>query len=118
MEAYVASALHSSSLDHNYFTGEKGVRIDYLSYHTEGDGLSKNIINGEIEIINEIKKKYPSLSNKPFFNDEADPLVGWSKDEEWRADATYASMVTKVIGQHQNFSTNHPLLCGTINNQS
>jgi hypothetical protein len=36
--------------------------------------LSENIINGEIEIINEIKKKYPSLSNKPFFNDEADPL--------------------------------------------
>ena len=27
---------------------------------------------------------------------EADPLVGWSKDELWRADSTYAAMVTKV----------------------
>ncbi|CAC5399771.1 IDUA [Mytilus coruscus] len=86
----------------NYFTGEKGVRIDFLSYHRKGDGSSKNILNGEIEIVNEIKKKYPSLENKPFYNDEADPLVGWSKDEDWRADAIYAAMVAKVISQHQN----------------
>jgi hypothetical protein len=30
------------------------------------------------------------------FFSEADPLVGWSKDEEWRADNTYAAMVAKV----------------------
>ena len=30
------------------------------------------------------------------FYSEADPLVGWSKDEEWRADTRYAAMVTKV----------------------
>lgn len=100
--SYADGLLNHIVNGNNYFTGEKGVRIDYLSYHRKGDGLSENIINGEIKIINEVKKKYPSLSNKPFFNDEADPLVGWSKDEEWRADATYAAMVTKVIGQHQN----------------
>ena len=27
---------------------------------------------------------------------EADPLVGWSKDEAWRADSTYAAIVAKV----------------------
>ena len=27
---------------------------------------------------------------------EADPLVGWSKSEVWRADATYAGLVVKV----------------------
>ena len=27
---------------------------------------------------------------------EADPLVGWSRPEEWRADATYAAVVVKV----------------------
>ena len=29
---------------------------------------------------------------------EADPLVGWSKPVEWRADATYAAIVAKVGG--------------------
>ena len=31
-----------------------------------------------------------------FHFSEADPLVGWSKDEVWRADNTYAAMVAKV----------------------
>ena len=36
-------------------------------------------------------------SNAVFLcSSEADPLVGWSKDEEWRADSTYAAMVAKV----------------------
>lgn len=86
----------------NYFTGEHGVRIDFLSYHCKGNGVSKNILNAEIKIFEQIVKKFPSLKDKPFYNDEADPMVGWSRNFLWRADATYAALVAKVISEHQN----------------
>ncbi|XP_032347926.1 alpha-L-iduronidase isoform X10 [Camelus ferus] len=44
----------------NFFTGEVGVRLDYISLHKK-----------------------------------ADPLVGWSLPQPWRADVTYAAMVVK-----------------------
>ena len=41
-----------------------------------------------------------SLSNPclefPVFYSEADPLVTWSRERWWRADATYAAMAVKV----------------------
>ncbi|XP_048766464.2 alpha-L-iduronidase-like isoform X4 [Ostrea edulis] len=86
----------------NFFTGKKGNRIDFLSYHRKGNGSSLNIYERELKTMTEIEKKFPSLSAVPFFNDEADPMVGWSKDLAWRADSTYAAMVAKVIAQHQN----------------
>lgn len=100
-------------LDHvvngtNYFTGEKGVRIDYLSYHKKGRGSSQVILDDEILQMKMISGRQPSLADKPFFNDEADPLVGWSKDEVWRADSTYAAMVTKIVTQHQNKFFSNP----------
>ncbi|KAL5022387.1 hypothetical protein ScPMuIL_001542 [Solemya velum] len=86
----------------NYFTGERGVRIDFLSFHRKGNGTAKLILDSELKTMEEISRKYPSLAGKPFFNDEADPLVGWSKPKWWRADVTYAAMVAKIIAQHQN----------------
>ncbi|XP_069119455.1 alpha-L-iduronidase-like [Argopecten irradians] len=100
--SYSDTFLHHIVHGRNYFTGEVGNRLDFLSYHRKGNRQTKNIIYGEIKTIEKIQKSYPSLGEKPFYNDEGDPLVGWSKSEVWRADATYAAMVTKVIGQHQN----------------
>ncbi|KAK3104453.1 hypothetical protein FSP39_002381 [Pinctada imbricata] len=93
-------------LDHvvngkNVITGEN-VSVDYISFHRKGGGSSKTILEKEIASFTNIVKKYPSLQKVKFFNDEADPLVGWSKDEWWRADATYAAIVAKIIAQHQN----------------
>ncbi|KAH3707946.1 hypothetical protein DPMN_067366 [Dreissena polymorpha] len=34
---------------------------------------------------------------------EADPLVGWSTDEEWRADSTYAVIVAKLLSNDNAF---------------
>lgn len=86
----------------NFFTGKQGNRIDFLSYHRKGDGSSAKIYQGELQTASDISKKYPTLSKTPFYNDEADPMVGWSKNLLWRADSTYAAMVAKVITQHQN----------------
>lgn len=44
----------------------------------------------------EIQQKFPGFRRLPIYNDEADPLVGWSRPEAWRADATYAAMLVKV----------------------
>ena len=86
----------------NFFSGNAKPEVDFLSYHRKGSGASMKIIQQEGETFNKISEKYPSLARIPFYNDEADPLVGWSKDEWWRADATYAAIVAKIISQHQN----------------
>ncbi|XP_022342575.2 alpha-L-iduronidase-like isoform X3 [Crassostrea virginica] len=95
----------------NFFSGKHGNRIDFLSYHRKGDGSSAKIYQDELKTVSDISKKYPSLSKVPFFNDEADPMVGWHKDLVWRADSTYAAMVAKVIAQHQNMMlAKHPVV--------
>uniref|UniRef100_A0A3B5M9R6 Glycosyl hydrolases family 39 N-terminal catalytic domain-containing protein n=1 Tax=Xiphophorus couchianus TaxID=32473 RepID=A0A3B5M9R6_9TELE len=80
----------------NYFTGETGVRIDYIALHKKGGGFSLPILQQELQTVGEIQKRFPSFRSVPVYNDEADPLVGWSKPQDWRADVTYAAMVVKV----------------------
>ncbi|XP_062519086.1 alpha-L-iduronidase-like [Corticium candelabrum] len=92
-------------LDHcingkNYFTGETGVRIDFISFHHKGGGVSMNVLEQELETMTMIREKYPRLATVPIYNDEADPLVGWSRGESWRSDARYAAVVVKIIAQH------------------
>uniref|UniRef100_A0A8C3LGF8 Alpha-L-iduronidase n=1 Tax=Chrysolophus pictus TaxID=9089 RepID=A0A8C3LGF8_CHRPC len=86
----------------NFFTGETGVRLDYISLHKKGGGHSLYILEQEVEAVEQIQKLFPNFASIPIYNDEADPMVGWSIPQLWRADVTYAAMVVKVIIQHQN----------------
>ncbi|POI35167.1 hypothetical protein CIB84_001081, partial [Bambusicola thoracicus] len=86
----------------NFFTGETGVRLDYISLHKKGGGRSLYILQQEVETVDQIQKLFPNFASIPIYNDEADPMVGWSVPQLWRADVTYAAMVVKVIIQHQN----------------
>ncbi|CAG5920346.1 unnamed protein product [Menidia menidia] len=92
----------------NFFTGETGVRIDYIALHKKGGGCSLPILQQEIQTVGEIQERFPRFRSLPVYNDEADPLVGWSRPQEWRADVTYAAMVVKVISQHQNLLLANP----------
>lgn len=92
----------------NVFTGQTGVRIDYIALHKKGGGYSLPILQQEIQTVQEIQERFPLFSNLPVYNDEADPLVGWSRPQEWRADVTYAAMVVKVIKQHQDLLLANP----------
>ena len=47
-------------------------------------------------MVQQIKQLFPKFANTPVYNDEADPLVGWSLPQRWRTDVTYAAMVVKV----------------------
>ncbi|XP_066473945.1 alpha-L-iduronidase isoform X1 [Tiliqua scincoides] len=86
----------------NFFTGETGVRLDYIAMHKKGAGSSLYILEQETEAVGQIQKLFPDFTSVPVYNDEADPLVGWAVPQPWRADVTYAAMVAKVIAQHQN----------------
>ncbi|XP_008567550.1 PREDICTED: alpha-L-iduronidase [Galeopterus variegatus] len=86
----------------NFFTGEVGVRLDYISLHKKGAGSSISILEQEKAAVGQIQQLFPKFADTPVYNDEADPLVGWSLPQRWRADVTYAAMVVKVIAQHQN----------------
>ncbi|KAM6221284.1 alpha-L-iduronidase [Rhynchocyon petersi] len=86
----------------NFFTGEVGVRLDYIALHKKGAGSSIYILEQELETMRHIQSLFPKFTNTPVYNDEADPLVGWSLPQAWRADVTYGAMVVKVIAQHQN----------------
>lgn len=92
----------------NFFSGETGVRIDYIALHKKGGGYSLPILQQEIQTVGEIQEHFPHFRSLPVFNDEADPLVGWSRPQEWRADVTYAAMVVKVIHQHQDLLLTDP----------
>ncbi|XP_069834137.1 alpha-L-iduronidase isoform X2 [Dendropsophus ebraccatus] len=87
----------------NIFTGETGVRLDYIALHKKGGGSSFRILEQEIDTVSEIKQRFPEFKSVPIYNDEADPLVGWSTPQSWRGDVTYAAMVIKVIDQHLDF---------------
>ena len=93
--------LFQSLLEHcnngtNFFTGERGVRLDFISFHIKGSEHSLTILNNEKVVLEEIAHRVPKYKTSPIYNDEGDPLVGWSLGEEWRADATYAAIVVKV----------------------
>uniref|UniRef100_A0A8D0GXV6 Alpha-L-iduronidase n=1 Tax=Sphenodon punctatus TaxID=8508 RepID=A0A8D0GXV6_SPHPU len=97
----------------NFYTGETGVRLDYIALHKKGAGSSLHILQQEMETVGQIQKLFPNFTSIPIYNDEADPLVGWSVPKKWRADVTYAAMVIKVIIQHQNLLISKP--SNTIN---
>nr|XP_058157854.1 alpha-L-iduronidase isoform X1 [Dasypus novemcinctus] len=68
----------------------------------QGAGSSSYILEQEKVTVQLIQQLFPAFADTPVYNDEADPLVGWSLPQPWRADVTYAAMVVKVIAQHQN----------------
>lgn len=92
----------------NFFTGEKGVRIDFISVHEKGIKDHKEDLNPdtlgiserEIQTFDYVRENHPGLTNKPFMNNECDPQVGWSRNHSWRARPYYAAIATKIINQH------------------
>ncbi|XP_063086131.1 alpha-L-iduronidase isoform X3 [Cavia porcellus] len=82
----------------NFFTGKRSVRLDFISLHRKGAGSSIAILEQEARVLGQIQQLFPEFKDTPIYNDEADPLVGWSLPQPWRADVTYAAMVVK----HQN----------------
>ena len=62
----------------------------------QGGGFSLPILQQEVQTMQEIQDRFPLFRSLAVYNDEADPMVGWSRPLPWRADVTYAAMVVKV----------------------
>lgn len=78
------------------FTSVFSLPLSRYEILLQGGGSSLYILQQEVEAVQQIQKLFPSFSSVAIYNDEADPMVGWSIPQVWRADVTYAAMVVKV----------------------
>ena len=83
----------------NYFTGEKGVRIDFVSTHRKN--IPHQMIKAELEVWNYIEKEFPEMSGRlPVVNNEADPIPGWGRPYFWRTGPWYAAFIVQSVELH------------------
>jgi L-iduronidase len=86
----------------NAWTGSPG-RLDFLSIHYKGQSTSYMVAQQALTGFTWMRGPGgvgPKLRATPFYNDEADPMVGWLDPESWRADGRYGAIIPKVINQH------------------
>ncbi|MEO1021035.1 MAG: hypothetical protein AAFW89_00710 [Bacteroidota bacterium] len=82
----------------NYFTGEQGTRIDFISIHKKF--APHQMIDAELENWNYIYEKFPQYRNIPIINDEADPLIGWADLHHWRTGPWYGAFMVQSVDLH------------------
>lgn len=76
----------------NYFTGEAGVRLDFISTHEKGAGSCSEdidpspmrIVDAERRTFEYLSRHHPRLAKLPMMNNECDPQVGWWDLHTWR----------------------------------
>lgn len=95
--------IFTALLDHcdtgkNRFTGETGVRIDFISFHVKD--LPQPMIERELRIIELIRSRHPKFSDKPLINDESDPIRGWATPFWWQRGPWYAAFIAQNIDVH------------------
>lgn len=92
----------------NFFTGETGVRLDFISIHEKGatatpediDPNTSGLWQREAKIVEYIRVQHPRLAELPFMNNECDPQVGWWHVHTWHARPYYAGLACKIVNQH------------------
>jgi L-iduronidase len=92
----------------NYFTGETGVRLDFISIHEKGaratqediDPNTLALVGREAQIVEYLRANHPRLAQTPFMNNECDPQVGWWHTHTWHGRPYYAAIMAKIVNQH------------------
>jgi L-iduronidase len=99
-----ASAVFKLLLEHcawgrNYFTGEKGVRIDFVSTHRKN--VPHQMIRDEMEVWGYLEDEFPELAaGLPVMNNEADPIAGWGIPYYWRTGPWYGAFIVQSVELH------------------
>ena len=92
----------------NYFTGQQGGRLDFISVHEKGAPAAREdlqpdsagICDRERRAFEYVREHHPRFAGLEFMNDECDPQVGWSDPHTWRAGPYYAAIAAKIVTQH------------------
>ncbi|WP_342361874.1 GH39 family glycosyl hydrolase [Terrarubrum flagellatum] len=103
------SLLKHCDTGRNFFTGETGVRIDFISVHEKGakkhpEDITPNslgICRHEMMAVDYVRKNHPRFAHLPFINNECDPQIGWQLYHTWHATPYFAGIAAKIINQHQ-----------------
>lgn len=77
----------------------EGRRLDFISVHIKDQPQA--MVARELSVIGWVRSHYPSLGDKPFLNDEADPITGWARPLWWEAGPWYAAFVAQNLDWHQ-----------------
>jgi L-iduronidase len=94
----------------NYFTGETGTKMDFISVHEKGTKRSgqftdaspvlKEWIDREIATIKYIRANHPRFANTLYVNNECDPKGGYWHPYTWYSSAYYPAIIAKYIDHH------------------
>lgn len=92
----------------NYFTGERRVKLDFISVHEKAARAHKEDLNPrthamverETAITGFIRKQHLRFAELPFMNNECDPQVGWKDYHTWHARPYYSAWVCKSVVRH------------------
>lgn len=93
----------SSFFDHcdtgtNALTGEKGVRLDFITFHRKNKPAE--LVNVEADSINHLLRLHPKFQRLLMDNDEADSEVGWNIKYPYRATPWYAAFMVRSVNEH------------------
>lgn len=95
---YLSSFLAHCDTGTNTITSEKGVRLDFISFHRKN--VPAEMVGVEVEAINHILTEHPRFKNLMMINDEADSEVGWDKPYPYRATPWYAAFIARSVNEH------------------
>jgi L-iduronidase len=94
----------------NCFTGEQGVRLDFINVHEKGvkrmHGVETNcepntkvILSRTMQLLDHIRREHPRFQHLPFMNGEADPKAGWYISRPYYSTAYYPAIIAKITNQ-------------------
>ena len=78
----------------NYFAGERGVRLDFISVYEKAvksrrdkdkNPETRVIVSRSMEAVEYIRREHPRFRNLPFIHHEAGAQAGWNIPKSWRA---------------------------------
>ncbi|MCH8475384.1 MAG: hypothetical protein LAT55_09170 [Opitutales bacterium] len=101
--AHLLSDTYKAVLEHavngtNAITGKQGAILDFVSVHHKA--LPREMIRMERRSLRYIQRNHPELTERPFWNNEADPTWGWADAMWWRPSAWYAAFLVRSVDAH------------------